>query len=224
MVIREQGWRRFHAHFRRATSYTCWRLGFRQYSFDHIARVPQRPVPAHGHGRCFPGMLLSPSPFGSWVSHQTQEYPPNSSRLNREYNRAPRGAAISLCTSIPATRSYSTFIRPATSCSGTPHSDGNGRAACQDPGSVQETDTRARSSTGGYPAWGPCANLTSGLERSKPNRRRQAARQHNCAPSAPAAASPVTHQNTPAACGPHPPRREGTQLSQPHGSARGAGE
>ena len=64
MIIREQGWRRFHAHFRRATNYTCWRLGFRQYSFNHIARVPQHPAPAHGHGRCFPGMLLSPGyPF-----------------------------------------------------------------------------------------------------------------------------------------------------------------
>src|SRR6266576_7214933 len=77
------------------------------------------------------------------------------------------------------------FHALATSCSGTPLADGNGRAACQDPGSVQETDTRARSSSGGYPAWGPCANLTSGLERSKANRRRRAARQHNCAPSAP---------------------------------------
>ena len=77
------------------------------------------------------------------------------------------------------------FHALATSCSGTPLADGNRRAARQDPGSVQETDTRARSSNGGYPAWGPGANLTSGLERSKANRRRQAARQHNCAPSTP---------------------------------------
>ena len=46
-------------------SYTCWRLGFRQYSFNHIARVPQHPVPAHGHGHCFPGMLLSPDTLSS---------------------------------------------------------------------------------------------------------------------------------------------------------------
>ena len=112
MVIREQGWRRFHAHFRRATSCTCWGLGFRQYSFNHIARVPQHPAPAHGHGRCFPGMLVFPGlPFRAQVSHQTQEYPPNPSRLNREYNRAPRGAAMSLCTSIAATRSCMTFTR-----------------------------------------------------------------------------------------------------------------
>ena len=45
MIIREQGWRRFHAHFRRATNYTCWRLGFRQYSFNHIARASQRLAP-----------------------------------------------------------------------------------------------------------------------------------------------------------------------------------
>jgi hypothetical protein len=169
MIIREQGWRRFHAHFRRATSYTCWRLGFRQYSFNHIARVPQRPAPAHGHGRCFPGMLLFPSPFGSWVSHQTQEYPPNSSRLNREYGRAPRGAVISLCTSIPATRSYITFICAATSCSGTPHRWEQARRP-PEPRSVQETDTRARSSSRGYPARSSSTNLCNGLERSKSKR------------------------------------------------------
>src|SRR5437762_800045 len=61
---------------------------------------------------------------------------------------------MSLCTSIPATRSYITFMRLATSCSGNPPSDGNRRAACQGPGSVQETDTRARSGSGGYPAKG----------------------------------------------------------------------
>ncbi len=111
-------------------SYTCWRLGFRQYSFNHIARVPQHPAPAHGHGRCFPGMLLSPAAFRLQVSHQTQEYPPNSSRLNREYSRAPRGAVMSLCTSIPATRSCSTFT-PATSRAAKPPS-GHGQA-CRPP-------------------------------------------------------------------------------------------
>ena len=133
MIIREQGWRRFQASFRRALNFTFWTLGFkqfslcriarvprhaaldawarlpvrwhaavpftsriqashqthrhllqsvpatraiyqcaswrtlgfRQYSFNHIARVPQRPAPAHGHGRCFPAMLLFPSRFGS---------------------------------------------------------------------------------------------------------------------------------------------------------------
>src|SRR5262249_50097639 len=35
---------------------------------------------------------LVPFTFQIQVSHQTQEYPPNSSRLSREYNRAPRGA------------------------------------------------------------------------------------------------------------------------------------
>ena len=66
----------------------------------------------------------------------------------------------------PATRSYSTFMRLATSCSGTPHRMGTGRAARQGPGSVQETDTRARSSNGGYPARGSGTNLIHGLERS----------------------------------------------------------
>ena len=91
------------------------------------------------------------------------------------------------------------------------------------PRSVQETDTRARSSSGGYPAWGPGANLTSGLERSKASRRRQAARQHHCAPSAwpPPARSPP---QGPSRLRPAPASGAGTQLSQPHGSARAAGE
>src|SRR6266851_5881501 len=107
---------------------------------------------------------MVPFAFRLQVSHQTQEYPPNSSRLNREYSRAPRGAVMSLCTSIPATRSYITFMRLATSCSGNPPPDGNRHAARQSPGSVQETDTRARSSNGGYPARGSGTKLKYGLE------------------------------------------------------------
>ena len=38
---------------------------------------------------------IVPFTFRILVSHQTQEYPPNSSRLSREYNKAPRGAARS---------------------------------------------------------------------------------------------------------------------------------
>ena len=70
----------------------------------------------------------------------------------------------------PATRSYSTFMRLATSCSGTPHADRNKHAARQSPGSVQETDTRARSGNGGYPARGSSTNLITGLERTKVKR------------------------------------------------------
>jgi hypothetical protein len=44
------------------------------------------------------------------------------------------------------------------------------RTARQSPGSVQETDTRARSSNGGYPAWGSGSNLINGLERSMASR------------------------------------------------------
>ena len=51
-----------------------------------------------------------------------------------------------------------------------PPADGNKRAARQSPGSVQETDARARSSNGGYPARGSGGNLIHGLERSIGNR------------------------------------------------------
>src|SRR6266568_9243926 len=37
-------------------------------------------------------MLLSPSPFGSRSATQPRNLPPSPSRLNRGYNRAPRGA------------------------------------------------------------------------------------------------------------------------------------
>src|SRR5258706_2439607 len=60
---------------------------------------------------------------------------------------------MSLCTSIPATRSCITFICAATSCSGNPHRMGTGAPPAR-ARSVQETDTRARSSNGGYPGRG----------------------------------------------------------------------
>jgi hypothetical protein len=65
-----------------------------------------------------------------------------------------------------ATRSYSTFMRLATSCSGSPLQMGTGAPPGRAPGSVQETDTRARSSNGGHPAQGSGSNLIHGLERS----------------------------------------------------------
>ena len=37
-------------------------------------------------------MLLSPSPFGSRSAIRPRNLPPSPSRLNRGYNRAPRGA------------------------------------------------------------------------------------------------------------------------------------
>src|SRR3954453_4047037 len=74
---------------------TCidWRLGFRQFSFRHITRVPptRRPRPL-GPAAGFSGMLLSPSPFGSRSAIRPRNLPPSPARLNRGYNRAPRGA------------------------------------------------------------------------------------------------------------------------------------
>ena len=51
--------------YRRVRSRTIWRLGFRQSSFRHVTRVPQRLVPYVWTRPLVPGMLLSPSPFGS---------------------------------------------------------------------------------------------------------------------------------------------------------------
>src|SRR6266852_1644559 len=53
-----------------------------------------RNAPSHtpGHGRYFPGMLLSPSGFPSRSAIRPRNLPSSSSRLSRGYNRAPRGA------------------------------------------------------------------------------------------------------------------------------------
>ena len=72
--------------------YPGWRLGFRQSSFSHIARVPSARRPYASARPLVSWHALVPFTFQIQVSHQTQEYPPNSSRLRREYDRAPRGA------------------------------------------------------------------------------------------------------------------------------------
>ena len=76
--------------------YPGWRLGFRQSSFSHIARVPSARRPYASARPLVSWHALVPFTFQIQVSHQTQEYPPNPSRLHREYNRAPRGAGWSL--------------------------------------------------------------------------------------------------------------------------------
>ena len=76
--------------------YPGWRLGFRQSSFSHIARVPSARRPYASARPLVSWHALVPFTFQIQVSHQTQEYPPNPSRLHRGYNRAPRGAGWSL--------------------------------------------------------------------------------------------------------------------------------
>ena len=80
----------------RAKFYPGWRLGFRQSSFSHIARVPSARRPYASARPLVSWHALVPFTFQIQVSHQTQEYPPNPSRLSREYDRAPRGAGWSL--------------------------------------------------------------------------------------------------------------------------------
>ena len=169
------------------------RLGVRRVDHRDLPRSPARTA-RNTPARCRPRWPPSPRasrPAGAargpsaGAPRKTSGTP--GSRVLRVHGFSPGDRiatlTMSLCTSIPATRSYSTFMRWPPPAAAPPLADGNRRAARQDPGSVQETDTRARSSNGGYPAQGPSANLTSGLQRSKANRRRQAARQHNCAPS-----------------------------------------
>jgi len=84
------------------------------------------------------------------------EIPPNSSRLSPGYNSAPRGTVMFLCTPIPATRSYSTFIRGATFCSGNPQPYGTRRAARQSPGQHRRL-TRAHAAA--WRRWRPPASV-----------------------------------------------------------------
>ena len=85
--------RRLRVPFRRAGSCTFWRLGFRQFSFHHIARVPRRTVPDTWTRPPVSWHAIFPLTFRHRVSHQTQGHPSNPSRLDRGYDETPRGAA-----------------------------------------------------------------------------------------------------------------------------------
>ena len=88
---------RFHASFRQGQGFTpAGDQGSGNPALAISRGSPQRAARTHRHGRWFPGHALVPFTFQIQVSHQTQEYPPNPSRLHREYDRAPRGAGWSL--------------------------------------------------------------------------------------------------------------------------------
>ena len=55
--------------------FACWRLGFRQSSFSHITRVPQRAVPYVWARPLLFWHAIVPVRFPVQVSHQTQEPP-----------------------------------------------------------------------------------------------------------------------------------------------------
>jgi hypothetical protein len=86
---------RLRVSFRRAGNCTIWRLGFRQFSFHHIARVPRRTVPDTWTRPPVSCHALVPLTFRRQVRHQTHGHPSNPSRLRRGYNEAPRGAPLS---------------------------------------------------------------------------------------------------------------------------------
>jgi hypothetical protein len=86
---------RLRVSFRRAGICTIWRLGFRQFSFHHIARVPRRTVPDTWTRPPVSCHALVPLTFRRQVRHQTQGNPSNPSRLSRGYDEAPRGAPLS---------------------------------------------------------------------------------------------------------------------------------
>ena len=91
---RRRAWRRYRVSFRRMSLCIVWRLGFRQFSFRHITRVPRRPGPDTWARRRFAGMRLFRSPLGSGLAIRPTNLPSSSSRLRRGYNRAPRGALV----------------------------------------------------------------------------------------------------------------------------------
>jgi hypothetical protein len=85
---------RLRVSFRRAGICTIWRLGFRQFSFHRIARVPRRTVPDTWTRPPVSCHALFPLTFRRQVRHRTQGHPSNPSRLRRGYNEAPRGAPL----------------------------------------------------------------------------------------------------------------------------------
>jgi len=105
-----------------------------------------------GHGRHFPGMLLSPSPFGSRSAIRPRNLPSSSSRLGRGYNRAPRGAVgacadgfVPCSTRGSSTRYWSRWWR------GRSLERSGGAGTVEHPGlggrrSVTNRETRARDS------------------------------------------------------------------------------
>ena len=65
---------RFQASFRWMDHCIFWRLGFRQFSFRHVARVPQRIAP-YAWTRSLVGChAVFPLAFRRQVRHQTQEH------------------------------------------------------------------------------------------------------------------------------------------------------
>ena len=88
---------------------TCidWRLGFRQSSFRHITRVPQRTVPDAWARPLVSWHALVPFTFRIQVSHQTQE--PPSEFLPAEpgiHQSASRRTSSSPSTSSPYVQGY----------------------------------------------------------------------------------------------------------------------
>jgi hypothetical protein len=82
--------------------------------------------------------------------------------------------------------------------SGHPRPDTDTHAARQSPGQKQETDTRSRRGSGGYPARGSGANLFNGHERSTGGRPRRTARTTRMHLPAAAVPAPAPGQPRPA--------------------------
>jgi hypothetical protein len=91
--------RRLRVSFRRAGICTFWRLGFRQSSFHHIARVSRRTVPDTWTWSPVSWHALVPLTFQRRVSHQTQGPPSNPSRLKPGIQRSAsrRTAHMPMC-------------------------------------------------------------------------------------------------------------------------------
>jgi hypothetical protein len=130
---------RLRVSFRRAGICTIWRLGFRQFSFHRIARVPRRTVPDTWTRPPVSCHALFPLTFRRQVRHRTQGPPSNPSRLRRGYNEAPRGAPPS-CRLWRADMAFPTRPgRRSRTCGarGGPHLTGPGCAPCTGRGEVE---------------------------------------------------------------------------------------
>jgi hypothetical protein len=84
---------RFQAPFRWVLLFHLLEIRVQAIQLLAISRGSRNaPSRTPGHGRYFPGMLLSPSGFPSRSAIRPRNLPSSSSRVSRGYNRAPRGA------------------------------------------------------------------------------------------------------------------------------------
>ncbi|MGO9900311.1 MAG: IS66 family transposase [Solirubrobacteraceae bacterium] len=84
----------------------------KQFSLHHVTRIPQRGAPyAWTRPLVFTARLLFPLSFDARLGIRSRNLPPSSSRLNRGYSKAPRGAGFISLIALAGQRSTPRRLR-----------------------------------------------------------------------------------------------------------------